>query len=135
MNEKGIIYIKGRSKNMILGANGENIYPEEIEAVINSRANVTESLVMEYKGKLTARVHLNMELIEEQLQHLKENAAEYKKQLQEKADEALEELMNHVNQHVARNSKLQLMILQIQPFEKTATHKIKRFLYQQVATT
>jgi len=134
IDKNGIIYIKGRSKNMILGPNGENIYPEEIEAVINSRANVSESLVMEYKGKLTARVHLKMELIEEQLQHLKENATEYKKQLQEKADEALEELMVHVNQHVARNSKLQEMILQVQPFEKTATHKIKRFLYQKVST-
>jgi len=130
IDQKGIIYIKGRSKNMILGANGENIYPEEIEAVINSRANVSESLVMEYKGKLTARVHLKMEVMEEQLQHLKENAAEYKKQLQAKADEALEELMIQVNQQVARNSKLQLMILQLAPFEKTATHKIKRFLYQ-----
>ena len=129
IDEKGIIYIKGRSKNMILGANGENIYPEEIEAVLNSREIVSESLVMEYKGKLTARVHLKMEVMEEQLQHLKENAAEYKKQLQEKADEALAELMIHVNQHVTRNSKLQLMILQVAPFEKTATHKIKRFLY------
>ena len=134
IDKKGIIYIKGRSKNMILGPNGENIYPEEIEAVINSRAIVSESLVMEYKGKLTAMVHLKMEVIEEQLQHLKDNAVEYKKQLQEKADEALEELMIHVNQHVARNSKLQAMILQVQPFEKTATHKIKRFLYQQVTT-
>ncbi len=130
MDAKGIIFIKGRSKNMILGANGENIYPEEIEAVLNSREIVSESLVMEYKGKLTARVHLKMEVMEEQLQHLKENAAEYKKQMQVKADEALEELMIHVNQHVARNSKLQLMILQLAPFEKTATHKIKRFLYQ-----
>jgi len=130
IDEKGIIYIKGRSKNMILGANGENIYPEEIEAVLNSREIVSESLVMEYKGKLTARVHLKMEVMEEQLQHLKENAAEYKKQLQEKADEALAELMIHVNQHVTRNSKLQMMILQVVPFEKTATHKIKRFLYQ-----
>ena len=130
IDQKGIIYIKGRSKNMILGANGENIYPEEIEAVLNSREIVSESLVMEYKGKLTARVHLKMEVMEEQLQHLKENAAEYKKQLQEKADEALAELMIHVNQHVARNSKLQMMIQQVAPFEKTATHKIKRFLYQ-----
>lgn len=130
INEKGIIYIKGRSKNMILGPNGENIYPEEIEAVINSRTNVVESLVMEYKGKLTARVHLKMELFEEQLHHLKENAVEFQKQVQEKADEALEELMIHVNQQVARNSKLQFMILQVAPFEKTATQKIKRFLYQ-----
>jgi long-chain acyl-CoA synthetase len=130
IDAKGIIFIKGRSKNMILGSNGENIYPEEIEAVLNSRDIVSESLVMEYKGKLTARVHLKMEVMEEQLQHLKENAAEYKKQMQVKADEALEELMIHVNQHVARNSKLQMMILQLAPFEKTATHKIKRFLYQ-----
>jgi long-chain acyl-CoA synthetase len=130
IDRKGVIYIKGRSKNMILGPNGENIYPEEIEAVINSREIVNDSLVLQHKGKLTARVHLNMELIEEQLHHLKENATEFQKQLQEKADEALAELMTHVNQHVARNSKLQLMILQVQPFEKTATQKIKRFLYQ-----
>jgi len=135
IDKNGIIYIKGRSKNMILGSNGENIYPEEIEAVLNSREIVSESLVMEYKGKLTARVHLKMEVYEEQLQHLKENAAEFQKQLQEKAEEALAELMISVNQHIARNSKLQAMILQVQPFEKTATHKIKRFLYQQVATT
>jgi len=130
IDKKGIIFIKGRSKNMILGPNGENIYPEEIEAVINSREIVSDSLVLQHKGKLTARVHLNMELIEEQLNHLKENATEFQKQLQEKAEEALAELMIHVNQHVARNSKLQLMILQVQPFEKTATQKIKRFLYQ-----
>jgi len=130
INEKGIIYIKGRSKNMILGPNGENIYPEEIEAVINSREHVLESMVLEYKGKLTARVHLKMEELEEQFQHLKENAAEFQKQLQEKVDEVLKELLVHVNQQVARNSKLQLIIQQLQPFEKTATQKIKRFLYQ-----
>ncbi len=129
IDHNGIIYIKGRSKNMILGPNGENIYPEEIEAVINSRENVSESLVMEYKGKLVARVHLKMEVLEEQLQHLKENAAEFQKQLKMKAEEALDELMIHVNQRVTRNSRLQLMILQEVPFEKTATQKIKRFLY------
>jgi len=131
IDEKGIIYIKGRSKNMILGANGENIYPEEIEAVLNSREIVSESLVMEYKGKLTARVHLKMEVMEERFIHLKENATDFQQQLQEKAEEVLAELMTQANQHVARNSKLQFMIHQLQPFEKTATHKIKRFLYQQ----
>lgn len=129
MDKKGIIYIKGRSKNMILGANGENIYPEEIEAVINSRELVNDSLVMQYKGKLTARVHLKTEVLEEKLEHLKKNATEYQKQLEIRIDEALEELMVQVNEHVARNSKLQLVIQQVQPFEKTPTHKIKRFLY------
>jgi len=133
-NKNGILYIRGRSKNMILGANGENIYPEEIEAVLNSREIVSESLVMEYRGKLVARVHLKgevMEMLEERIMHLKENAAEFQSHLQARADEMLAELMANVNQHVSRNSRLQLMILQVQPFEKTPTQKIKRFLYHQ----
>ena len=133
INDKGIIYIRGRLKNMILGANGENIYPEEIEAVINKEDIVSESLVMEVKGKLVAMVHLKVEVLEERFKHLKENAADFQQLLQEKTDEVLAELMTHVNQHVARNSKLQLMILQAQPFEKTPTQKIKRFVYQQLA--
>lgn len=134
-DKNGILFIRGRSKNMILGPNGENIYPEEIEAVLNSREIVSESLVMEYKGKLVARVHLKlevMEMLEERIQHLKENAAEFQKQLQIKADELLSELMIQVNQHVARNSRLQMIILQDHPFEKTPTQKIKRFLYHQI---
>jgi long-chain acyl-CoA synthetase len=133
-DKNGILFIRGRSKNMILGANGENIYPEEIEAVLNSREIVSESLVMEYKGKLVARVHLKlevMEMLEEHIKHLKENAVEFQKQLQARADEMLAELMTNVNQHVARNSKLQMIILQEKPFEKTPTQKIKRFLYKQ----
>ncbi len=131
IDNKGIIYIRGRLKNMILGANGENIYPEEIEAVINKEDIVSESLVMEVKGKLVAMVHLRVEVMEERFKHLQENAADFQQLLQEKYDEVLAELMIQVNQHVARNSKLQLMILQAQPFEKTPTQKIKRFLYQQ----
>ncbi len=134
MDERGILYIRGRSKNMILGPNGENIYPEEIEAVINTREIVNESLVMEYKGKLVARVHLKLEvteMLEDRLKHLKENATEFQKHLKVKADELLSELMTQVNQRVARNSKLQMIILQEEPFEKTPTQKIKRFLYEQ----
>ena len=131
ISKKGILYIRGRLKNMILGPNGENIYPEEIEAVINSKDIVSESLVMQYKGKLVARVHLKVEVMEERFIHLKESATDFQQQLQAKTDEVLEELLIQVNQHVARNSKLQLMILQVQPFEKTPTMKIKRFLYHQ----
>ncbi len=131
INEKGILFIRGRLKNMILGSNGENIYPEEIEAVINSEEIVSESLVMQYKGNLVARVHLNLEILEERFKHLKENANDVQHQLQARSDEILDELLIHVNQHVARNSKLQMMILQVQPFEKTPTKKIKRFLYHE----
>jgi long-chain acyl-CoA synthetase len=129
ISRKGILYIRGRLKNMILGPNGENIYPEEIEAVINSEEMVNESLVMHYGGKLVALVHLKMEVLEERFNHLKEDATDFQQQLQEKAEEVLEEVLAKVNQNVARNSRLQRMILQVQPFEKTPTLKIKRYLY------
>jgi len=129
MDRKDILFIRGRLKNMILGPNGENIYPEEIEALINSREFVTESLVMQHKGKLVARVHLNIEALEEQFHHLKESAAEFQHQVQARVQHVLDDLMEHVNQHVSRNARLQKMILQEEPFEKTPTLKIKRFLY------
>jgi len=129
IDKKGILFIRGRSKNMILGPNGENIYPEEIEAVLNSKEIVSESLVMQYKGKLVARVHLKVEVMEDRFNHLKENATDFQVQLQAKADEVLDELMIQVNQTVARNSRLQKMINEVKPFEKTPTLKIKRFLY------
>ncbi|MCP3676860.1 MAG: long-chain fatty acid--CoA ligase, partial [Deltaproteobacteria bacterium] len=74
---EGIIYIRGRLKNMILGPNGENIYPEEIEAVINKEDIVSESLVMESAGKLVAMVHLRVEAMEERFKHLKDNATDF----------------------------------------------------------
>jgi len=129
IDRKGILHIRGRSKNMILGPNGENIYPEEIEAVINSKEYVSESLVMQYSGKLVARVHLNLELLEERFQHMKENAADFQQHLNEKAEDILADLLVQVNAHVSRNARLQQMILQVQPFEKTPTQKIKRYLY------
>ena len=67
------LYIKGRLKNMIVGASGENIYPEEIESVINNFRFVVESLVIQQKGKLVAYVHLNMEELEKKYHHLKED--------------------------------------------------------------
>jgi long-chain acyl-CoA synthetase len=129
LDDSGILYIRGRLKNMILGANGENIYPEEIEALLNSREIVTESLVLQHKGRLVARVHLNLEVLEERYRHLKESAAEFQHHFQARAQEILDELKGHVNQQLAKNTRLQMLILQIQPFEKTPTMKIKRFLY------
>jgi len=68
LDKRNNLFIKGRLKNMIVGASGENIYPEEIESVINNFRFVVESLVIQQKGKLVALVHLNMEEIEKRYQ-------------------------------------------------------------------
>jgi long-chain acyl-CoA synthetase len=120
------LFIKGRLKNMIVGASGENIYPEEIESVINNFRFVVESLVIQQKGKLVAYVHLNMEELEKKYQHLKHDMAE---KYEEKKEELLAELKEYVNTQVNKFSQINKVILQKIPFQKTATLKIKRFLY------
>lgn len=125
-DKQGNLYIKGRLKNMILGASGENIYPEEIESVINRMEYVVESLVVEQKGRLVALVHLNMEELEKKYQNMKTEAVSY---LNDKIDEVLQDIQNKVNEELNKFSKIQRIVLQRDPFEKTPTQKIKRFLY------
>ena len=120
------LYIKGRIKTMIVGASGENIYPEEIESVINKMRFVLESLVVEKKGKLVAMIHLNMEEVEQNVKNLKAEAQHF---IQEKSDEILKEIQRKVNSEVNKFSRIQQVVLQPIPFEKTPTKKIKRFLY------
>ncbi len=121
-----LVYIKGRIKTMIVGASGENIYPEEIESVINKMRYVLESLVVQKKGKLVAMIHLNMEEIESQFKNLKAEAQQF---MQEKSEEILKEIQKKVNEEVNKFSRIHQVILQPSPFEKTPTKKIKRFLY------
>ncbi|HNX78733.1 MAG TPA: AMP-binding protein [Prolixibacteraceae bacterium] len=130
-DKQGHLKIKGRIKNMILGASGENIYPEEIESVINRMKYVVESLVVEKKGKLVALIHLNMEEIEHQYQSLKNDATVYAEKIGHRKDEILKEIKEKVNAQVNKFSKLQQVSHQEDPFEKTPTQKIKRFLYHQ----
>ena len=120
------LYIKGRSKNMIVGASGENIYPEEIESIINNFRFVVESLVVQQKGKLVAMVHINMEELEKKYQHLKVDMTE---KFEDKKEVLLTELKENVNSQVNKFSQIQKVVLQPLPFQKTATLKIKRFLY------
>ena len=120
------LYIKGRLKNMIVGASGENIYPEEIESVINNFRFVVESLVLQQKGKLVAYVHLNMEELEKKYQNLKEDMT---RQYEGKKEELLAELQEYVNSKVNKFSQITKIFLQPVPFQKTATLKIKRFMY------
>jgi len=122
----GYLHIKGRLKNMIVGSSGENIYPEEIESVINDLPPVIESLVVQKKGKLVAMVHLNVDELEEKYNQLKK---EYSEKAEEMIEEYLEEIRHYVNSKVNKFSQIQMVIYQPVPFQKTATLKIKRFLY------
>jgi long-chain acyl-CoA synthetase len=125
-DKDNFLYIRGRIKTMIVGASGENIYPEEIESVINKMRFVLESLVVEKKGKLVAMVHLNMEEIEQNFKQMKEEAHQY---VNERVEEILKEIQKRVNAELNKFSKLQGVWFHPTPFEKTPTKKIKRFLY------
>lgn len=133
LDKNNFLFIKGRLKNMILGASGENIYPEEIESVINNFRYVTESLVIQQKGKLVALVHLNMEELEKKYQNLKQDVARQKQDManliEEKKRELLAELQDYVNSKVSKYCQINKVVSQPSPFQKTATLKIKRFLY------
>lgn len=129
IDSKGYIELKGRLKNMILGPSGENIYPEEIEDVINNHDLVSESLVYELKGKLVARVHLNYEALESRYSHLRDAAITLQQEIDLLIDEMLEEIRIYVNSRVSNFSKVNLVVVQLEPFEKTPTQKIKRYLY------
>ncbi len=128
-DHKGRLSIRGRIKTMILGSSGENIYPEEIESIINNFRFVNESLVVESKGKLVAMVHFNMEELEKNYKRFKSQADSYKTAVNDYIEEQKKELFEYVNSRVNNFSKLQLVVVQSEPFEKTPTHKIKRFLY------
>lgn len=129
IDSKGYLEIRGRLKNVIVGPSGENIYPEEIEEVINNHDLVSESIVYELKGKLIAKVHLNYELLETQYSHLREAAQNFQEAMDALIDEKMEEIRVYVNSRVSNFSKLNLIIIQVEPFEKTPTQKIKRYLY------
>ena len=127
-DKQGCLYIKGRIKNMIVGSSGENIYPEEIESLINRMEYVLESLVVQQKGRLVAMVHLNFEEMENRYKLMKEEAVQL---FNEKTDEILREIQLKVNEELNKFSQIQRVVLQPVPFEKTPTQKIKRFLYLQ----
>jgi long-chain acyl-CoA synthetase len=207
-DKKGNLYLKGRKDNMMLGSNGENIYPEEIENVINENDFVMESLVAKKRGKLVAKVYFNYDMIvaekdikeielalrkkvsekydqlsemynetydrlykkynekfsqiiakykewreksiqessdsssnpvrnTKQSKHHMETRIEDEKDLNEiqdqifqrKIDKLKKDLLDYVNSHVNKTSKISYIYEQTVPFKKTATQKIKRYLY------
>jgi len=119
------LFIKGRMKNMIVGSSGENIYPEDIESVINNNQYVLESIVVEEDGYLVAKVLLDIEAIEKHYEHLKNIIAEKKLQYHEWVEHLTKELNSKLN----KVSQIKRVDLIDNAFEKTASQKIKRFMY------
>ncbi|MBO5635667.1 MAG: AMP-binding protein [Bacteroidales bacterium] len=123
MDAKGRYYIKGRLGNMIVGPSGENIYPEEIEQVINNMRGVNESLVIERDGKLVALVKFDENVIDwgmiEKEEKFFENLESWKKAV-----------MEYVNKRVGKQSNIGEVNAMKEDFEKTATQKIRRFKYK-----
>ncbi|MFA6468474.1 MAG: AMP-binding protein [Bacteroidota bacterium] len=125
IDSEGYIYIKGRSKNMILGSNGKNIYPEEIESIINEFNLVLESLVYEQDQQIFARIYIDYDKVEEMFKD--DQSSESK--TREGIAGLLKELKLQINERLPSYSRIASIVEQTEPFEKTPTQKIKRHLY------
>ncbi len=126
----GWIYIKGRLKNMIVGPSGENIYPEDIESVINTNRFVQESIVTEQDGHLIALIHFDTDAIVKHYEELKLRLARNAELLGQKKEEIKKEIKEYVNSKVNRFSRISDVIENEEEFEKPPTRKIRRFLYE-----
>jgi long-chain acyl-CoA synthetase len=121
IDDHGHIFIKGRSKSMILGANGQNIYPEEIEAKLNNLPFIMESLVIEKNGKLLALVYPDYE------------AMDASQLSQHDLEIIMEENRNNLNKVVGTYENLAKIHLYPNEFEKTPKKSIKRYLYNNIS--
>ena len=118
MDENGYVYIKGRSKNMLLGANGQNIYPEEIEDKLNSMPLVVESLIVQRSDKLVALVHPDFE----EARSLGLTGPDL--------EQVMEQNRQELNANLPAYSKITAMKIQEEEFAKTPKKSIKRYLYK-----
>lgn len=117
IDENGYVFIRGRSKSMILGASGQNIYPEEVEAKLNNMPFVMESLVIENNGRLCALVYPDYE------------AVDLEKLDQKQLEKVMEENRIALNNIVASYESVAKIQLYPNEFEKTPKKSIKRYLY------
>ena len=129
IDDDGWLYIKGRLKNMILGQNGENIYPEDIESVLNSHVYINESVVTEHEGKLVALVHFDKEALEARYEELVDSWHQKKAEWEKFRDQLMAEIKVWVNERVNRNSRITEVKEEEEEFIKTPTKKIRRFMY------
>ena len=117
LSPDGTIFIRGRLKTMLLGANGQNIYPEEIEAKLNNMAYVNESLVVEREGKLVGLVYPDYDVMDAQ------------GITRDKLPDLMAQVLAELNKLVAPYERLSRIELMANEFQKTPKRSIKRFLY------
>lgn len=118
VDSEGNIFIKGRSKNLILSANGQNIYPEELEAIVNNQQYIAESVVLDRAGKLVALVYLD-------------DASIKKDGLDDETISDIPEKVRVIaNKLLPAYSQIAKVEVVLVPFEKTPKMSIKRFLYK-----
>lgn len=122
ISNDGFLSVCGRVKTMILGANGENIYPESIESILNNMEYVQESLIVPGEGGLMALIKLDVEAMMEKLKMSAEEVQRY-------AVSYLQKLKKNANDQLSASSRIETTELQEEDFERTPTQKIKRFLY------
>lgn len=118
MDHDGYLYIRGREKNMILGPSGQNIYPEEVEIVLNDLPLVGESIVVDRGGKLVALVHPDYE------------AARKLGLTESQADEKVSALLPQLNKSLPSYARVSEIEIHHDEFEKTPKHSIRRFIYK-----
>jgi len=123
VDELGNLLIKGRSKSVIVLANGENVYPEAIEHKLNTYPFVVESLVVENRNMLEAWIYPDYEFVDA------ETTGQSRQQRHEYISGELDRIRKEVNGQVSSMSRLSRVMERREPFIKTATHKIKRYLY------
>ncbi len=123
-DDEGNLYVSGRLKNIIVMANGENVYPEIIEHKINSFQWVVESLVLEKNNALEAWVYPDYEYVDEQ------TSGQSGQERRELVEKFLEGMRDTLNKDLSKASRITKVHERREPFTKTATHKIKRYLYE-----
>lgn len=116
-DEAGYIYIKGRSKTMILGGSGQNIYPEEIEQLLNNVHFISESLIVDRNGKLHALIYPDHEMLKLKANNLSIN-------------EIIKLEIAEINKRLPKYCQIADFTIRDQEFEKTPKRSIKRFLYK-----
>jgi long-chain acyl-CoA synthetase len=120
----GYLFIRGRSKNVIIGASGENIYPEVVEDKLLSSPLIAEALVLEEGGKVVAKVYPDGDALDRELR--RRGAAES----EQAVAAVLEEVRREANRGLPEFARILRIALHPEPFEKTPTNKVKRYLYK-----